>query len=127
GSGGSGTDPGAATWIPIDMAGGGVAGCGILAGLYARAAGGLGQTVETSLLGAGILLHSGAFFRDGALLGGPSLDGAQTGYGPGYRLYPCGDGEWLALVGSSRGAGRRLAEPAPSPPRYGPLRAGARD
>ena len=29
---------------------------------------------------------------------GPELDQQQTGYGPGYRIYECGDGNWLALV-----------------------------
>ena len=51
--GGAGNDPIAATWIPIDMAGGWVAAAGMLAGLYARAAGRGGQQVTTSLLGAG--------------------------------------------------------------------------
>jgi crotonobetainyl-CoA:carnitine CoA-transferase CaiB-like acyl-CoA transferase len=125
--GGAGNDPIAATWIPIDMTGGWVAACGILAGLYARSCDGFGQTVETSLLGAGILLHSGAFFQDGVLVGGPSLDAAQTGYGPGYRLYPCKDGEWLALVVPSPDAWRRLAELAPIPQRYAPLRGGDLD
>src|SRR5262249_13949384 len=35
--GGSGNDPIAATWIPLDMAGGWIAAAGTLAGLYARA------------------------------------------------------------------------------------------
>jgi crotonobetainyl-CoA:carnitine CoA-transferase CaiB-like acyl-CoA transferase len=127
--GGGGNDPIAATWIPIDMTGGWVAAVGMLAGLYARAmGGGAGQLVETSLLGAGILLHSGVFYRDGRLVGGPSLDGAQTGYGPGYRIYQCGDGQWLALVLPTTGAWQALGDLVPGLPRqYAPLRGGAVD
>jgi crotonobetainyl-CoA:carnitine CoA-transferase CaiB-like acyl-CoA transferase len=96
--GGAGNDPIAATWIPIDMSGGWVAAAGILAGLYARARTGQGQLVSTSLLGAGMLLQSGVFQRDGHVVRGPELDPGQTGYGPGYRIYHAGDGRWLALV-----------------------------
>ena len=120
--GGAGNDPIAATWIPLDMTGGWVAAVGMLAGLYARAVSGRGQFVESSLLGAGILLHSGVFARDGVLTEGPSLDAAQTGYGPGYRLYECGDGQWLALVVPDPDAWRKLAGLVPAGERYVPLR-----
>ena len=96
--GGEGNDPLAGTWIPLDMSGGWLAAIGTLAGLYARATTGRGQRVATSLLGAGMLLQSGEFVRDGALVRGPRLDGGQTGYGPGYRIYRAADGEWFALV-----------------------------
>jgi crotonobetainyl-CoA:carnitine CoA-transferase CaiB-like acyl-CoA transferase len=128
--GGAGNDPIAATWIPIDMTGGWLAAAGMLAGLYLRGSGGDGQQVATSLLGAGILLHSGAFFRDGSLVGGPSLDAAQTGYGPGYRIYAGSDGNWFALVVPSPEAWRKLAalpEAASLPTAYAPLRGGAAD
>jgi crotonobetainyl-CoA:carnitine CoA-transferase CaiB-like acyl-CoA transferase len=127
--GGEGNDPIAATWIPIDMTGGWVAAIGMLAGLYARSrAGGAGQVVETSLLGAGVLLHSGVFVRDGTLVRGPALDSAQTGYGPGYRIYECGDGQWLALVVPSAQAWRTLAGLLPAlPDQYAPLRGGPLD
>jgi crotonobetainyl-CoA:carnitine CoA-transferase CaiB-like acyl-CoA transferase len=125
--GGAGNDPIAATWIPIDMTGGWVAAAGVLAGLYARASGGGGQQVATSLLGAGILLHSGVFWRDGAIVRGPSLDAAQTGYGPGYRIYQGSDGQWFALVVPSPGAWRRLGELVAVPETYAPLRGGAAD
>jgi crotonobetainyl-CoA:carnitine CoA-transferase CaiB-like acyl-CoA transferase len=128
--GGSGNDPIAATWIPIDMTGGWVAAVGMLAGLYARAVSGTeaGQVVETSLLGAGILLHSGVFSRDGELVRGPSLDAAQTGYGPGYRIYKCGDGSWLALVVPTARAWQALRALVPAlPARYAPLRSGTPD
>jgi crotonobetainyl-CoA:carnitine CoA-transferase CaiB-like acyl-CoA transferase len=85
----------------------------MLAGLYARTRCGVGQVVETSLLGAGVLLHSGVFYRDGALVRGPALDASQTGYGPGYRIYEGGDGQWLALVVPSPDAWQRLASLLP--------------
>jgi crotonobetainyl-CoA:carnitine CoA-transferase CaiB-like acyl-CoA transferase len=128
--GGAGNDPIAATWIPIDMIGGWIAAAGVLAGLYARGSGGDGQQVATSLLGAGILLHSGAFSRDGELVRGPSLDAAQTGYGPGYRIYAGSDGNWFALVVPSPEAWRRLTalpEATSLPATYAPLRGGAAD
>ena len=134
--GGAGNDPIAATWIPIDMTGGWVAAAGVLAGLYAQGSGGHeggrggGWEVATSLLGAGILLHSGVFSRDGELVRGPSLDAAQTGYGPGYRIYSGSDGNWFALVVPSPEAWRRLAAvPVASslPATYAPLRGGAAD
>ncbi|MWA03532.1 CoA transferase [Actinomadura sp. LD22] len=128
--GGEGNEPLAATWIPIDMAGGWIAAAGLLAGLYARAAAGQGRRVATSLLGAGMLMQSGVFERDGAIVRGPELDGRQTGYGPGYRIYEGGDGEWFALVVPDEEAWRRLAslpETASLPAVYAPLRGGAHD
>jgi crotonobetainyl-CoA:carnitine CoA-transferase CaiB-like acyl-CoA transferase len=127
--GGDGNDPVAATWIPIDMTGGWVAAAGLLAGLYARAtSGGQGHVVETSLLGAGILLHSGVFWRGGELVRGPSVDAEQTGYGPGYRIYQCADGNWLALVVRSPEAWAGLRSLVPELPEgYAPLRGGGRD
>jgi crotonobetainyl-CoA:carnitine CoA-transferase CaiB-like acyl-CoA transferase len=128
--GGAGNDPLAATWIPIDIAGGWVAAAGMLAGLYARAVDGRGQKVATSLLGAGMLLQSGVFERDGVLVPGPGLDARQTGYGPGYRLYEGSDGNWLALVlpdDRSWQAVASLAEAGSLPAAYAPLRGGPAD
>ncbi|HEX9033770.1 MAG TPA: CoA transferase [Streptosporangiaceae bacterium] len=128
--GGAGNDPLAATWIPIDMAGGWLAAAGMLAGLYARATAGRGQRVATSLLGAGVLLHSGVFERDGELVRGPELDSRQTGYGPGYRIYCGSDGSWFALVLPDRQAWRVLAslpEARSLPATYAPLRGGGTD
>jgi crotonobetainyl-CoA:carnitine CoA-transferase CaiB-like acyl-CoA transferase len=129
-NGGAGNDPVAATWIPIDMTGGWLAAAGILAGLYARATSGRGQHVATSLLGAGMVLHSGVFRRDGEVVRGPELDADQTGYGPGYRLYRAGDGEWLALVVPDPEAWARLGaqpEAAALPATFAPLRGGPHD
>jgi crotonobetainyl-CoA:carnitine CoA-transferase CaiB-like acyl-CoA transferase len=134
-NGGAGNDPIAGTWIPLDMAGGWVAATGILAGLYGRASDGRGRQVATSLLGAAILLHGGVFQRDGQVVRGPELDGAQTGYGPAYRIYEAGDGEWFALVLPDEDAWRRLhtllgdtARRHPGlPVEYVPLRGGIDD
>jgi crotonobetainyl-CoA:carnitine CoA-transferase CaiB-like acyl-CoA transferase len=128
--GGAGNDPIAATWIPIDMTGGWLAAIGIMAGLYARERYGGGRLVQTSLLGAGMLLHGGVFERDGELVTGPTLDGGQTGYGPGYRIYPAGDDSWLALVVPGPAAWAAIAAlPGVEglPERYRPLRDGADD
>ncbi len=122
-NGGEHNDPTAATWIPVDMSGGWVAAAGILAGLVARARTGAGQRVETSLLGAGMLLHGGVFLRDGEVVRGPALDADQTGYGPGYRLYRCASETWLAVVVPSAEAWdglRSLASDLPAT--YAPLR-----
>jgi crotonobetainyl-CoA:carnitine CoA-transferase CaiB-like acyl-CoA transferase len=128
--GGAGNDPTAATWIPLDMAGGWVAAVGILAGLCAQATSGRGRQVATSLIGAGMLLHGGVFVRDGEVVRGPELDGDQTGYGPGYRIYQAGDGQWLALVLPDPEAWERLRVTAGAvslPATYVPLRGGPDD
>jgi crotonobetainyl-CoA:carnitine CoA-transferase CaiB-like acyl-CoA transferase len=120
--GGAGNAPTAATWIPIDMTGGWVAATGILAGLHARASTGHGQRVATSLLGAGMLLHSGVFLRDGEVVRGPALDAEQTGFGPGHRLYRADGGGWLALVVPDLAAWERLRSLVPDlPAEYAPL------
>jgi crotonobetainyl-CoA:carnitine CoA-transferase CaiB-like acyl-CoA transferase len=126
--GGAGNEPIAGTWIPIDMTGGWVAAAGIMAGLFARAATGNGQQVATSLLGAGMLLHSGAFLRDGEVMRGPALDTNQTGYGPGYRLYRGEDGGWFALVLPDADAWTRATQVAGlDSVTYAPLRGGEDD
>jgi crotonobetainyl-CoA:carnitine CoA-transferase CaiB-like acyl-CoA transferase len=130
GIGGEGNDPIAATWIPIDVSGGWVGAIGILTGLLARSLSGRGQQVATSLLGTGMLLQSGVYFRDGRCVRGPALDAAQTGYGPGYRIYPGGDGQWFALVLPDAAAWSRLRDlPGATelPATYAPLRGGSDD
>lgn len=123
-NGGDGNEPIAGTWIPIDMAGGWVAAIGILAGLVGRARHGTGQLVNTSLLGAGLLLHSDVFRRS-EVVRGPAVDAEQTGYGPGYRLYRTADESWIAVVlpgpGVWRAAADRLGVAAEG---YTPLRSG---
>jgi len=84
--------------------------------------------VETSLLGAGMLLHSGVFRRDGSVVRGPALGADQTGYGPGHRLYRCAGGTWLAVVVPDPAAWAKLATVVDGlPETYAPLRGGALD
>ncbi|WP_041253829.1 CoA transferase [Frankia sp. EAN1pec] len=106
--GGTDQPPTFLVWGAIDVTSGWVAACAVLAGLYARRRGGAGQSVETSLLGAALMLKSGAFVADGAVVEGPVLDHDQTGYGAAYRIYRCGDGGWLALAVPDTAAWRRL-------------------
>jgi crotonobetainyl-CoA:carnitine CoA-transferase CaiB-like acyl-CoA transferase len=58
---GEGQPPRFLTWGAVDVAGGWLAACGILAALYARRRTGSGQVVSSSLLAGGLLLKSGAF------------------------------------------------------------------
>jgi crotonobetainyl-CoA:carnitine CoA-transferase CaiB-like acyl-CoA transferase len=90
------------------MAGGWLAAVGLLAGLFERAKTGQGQQVATSLLGAGMLLHSGVFLRDGEVVRGPQLAADQTGHGPGYRIWQAADEQWFALVVPDEPAWRHL-------------------
>jgi crotonobetainyl-CoA:carnitine CoA-transferase CaiB-like acyl-CoA transferase len=96
--GGYGAEPTFLSWGAIDVAGGWLSACAILAGLCARRRSGSGMSVSTSLLGAGMFLTSGAFVSKGEVISGPVLDSEQLGYGATYRLYEGADGSWLALA-----------------------------
>ncbi len=98
GQGGTGQPPTFLAWGAVDVAGGWIAACGVLAGLFARLRVGGGQRVSSSLLGAGLLLKSGAFLAGDAIVNGPVVDPHQRGYGAAYRLYEGGDGQWFALA-----------------------------
>jgi crotonobetainyl-CoA:carnitine CoA-transferase CaiB-like acyl-CoA transferase len=107
-AGGEGQLP---TFMPfgsIDVTGGWLAACAVLAGLYARRRTGVPQSASTSLLGAGMTLKTGAFIAGDTVAEGPILDGHQTGYGAAYRIYECGDGAWLALAVPSAAAWEAL-------------------
>jgi crotonobetainyl-CoA:carnitine CoA-transferase CaiB-like acyl-CoA transferase len=106
--GGFGRPPTVLMWGAIDVTGGWVSACAMLAGLYARRCSGAGQSVASSLLGAAMLLKSGAFVAKGAVVSGPVLDAEQTGYGAAYRIYRCADGAWLALAVPDAAAWARL-------------------
>lgn len=130
GQGGAGQPPTFLVWGAIDVTGGWLAACGILAGLCARrrqggreGGRGGGQSVATSLLGAALTLKSGAFLTADRVAGGPVLDSGQTGYGAAYRIYQGGDGAWFALAVPDGRAWDRLREvvradglPASPPP-----------
>lgn len=98
GQGGNGAAPTFLVWGAVDVTAGWVSACGVLAALYARRRTGCGQRVSSNLLGAGLMLKSGAFISGGSAVAGPRLDPDQLGYGATYRLYRCGDGRWLALA-----------------------------
>jgi crotonobetainyl-CoA:carnitine CoA-transferase CaiB-like acyl-CoA transferase len=106
--GGPGQPPCFLVWGAIDVTSGWLSAAAVLAGLFARRRSGLGQSVATSLLGAALMLKSGAFVTDEGVLSGPVLDEAQTGYGAAYRLYRTADDAWLALAIPDRGTWRRL-------------------
>lgn len=96
--GGAGAEPTYLAWGSVDVTGGWVSACSMLAALYARQRTGAGQSVSSSLLGAAMLLKSGAFVAGGTVVEGPVLDPDQLGYGAAYRLYQGGDGGWFALA-----------------------------
>ncbi|MGW1029454.1 CoA transferase [Streptomyces sp. NPDC002577] len=106
--GGAGRPPTYLVWGAIDVTGGWLAACGMLAGLYARHRRGGGQSVASSLLGAALTLKSGAFLAGDRAVGGPALDEQQTGYGAAYRIYQGGDGAWFALAVPDPAAWDRL-------------------
>jgi crotonobetainyl-CoA:carnitine CoA-transferase CaiB-like acyl-CoA transferase len=106
--GGADAPPTFLVWGAVDVTGGWIAACGVLAGLYARRRSGAGQRVASSLLGAGLTLKSGAWLKDGAVTGSPLVDSDQMGYGAAYRLYQGSDGEWFALAVTDRQVWDRL-------------------
>jgi crotonobetainyl-CoA:carnitine CoA-transferase CaiB-like acyl-CoA transferase len=121
--GGDGQPPTYLVWGAIDVTGGWLAACGVLAGLFARRHRGGGQSVATSLLGAALTLKSGAFLAADRVVSGPVLDAGQTGYGAAYRMYSGRDGAWFALAVPDAQAWQRLREvvrldglPASPPP-----------
>jgi crotonobetainyl-CoA:carnitine CoA-transferase CaiB-like acyl-CoA transferase len=71
---------------------------GLIQALYHRKRTGVAQSVDTSILNAGLLLASMASVRaDGSSLPRPHLDGMQLGFSPRYRLYQANDG-WVCLA-----------------------------
>jgi crotonobetainyl-CoA:carnitine CoA-transferase CaiB-like acyl-CoA transferase len=99
----------------VDVTGGWISACGMLAALYARRRGGGGQSVASSLLGAAMTLKSGAFLAgapgaSGTVVGGPVLDARQTGYGAAYRIYQGADAQWFALAVPDGATWARLCE-----------------
>jgi crotonobetainyl-CoA:carnitine CoA-transferase CaiB-like acyl-CoA transferase len=68
---------------------------GIAAALYERSASGLGQTLVVSGLDAVALTRAGAAGEPGARE--RRVPRGARGSNPSYRLYRCGDGQWLFL------------------------------
>jgi crotonobetainyl-CoA:carnitine CoA-transferase CaiB-like acyl-CoA transferase len=65
-------------------------------GLLTRARAGGGTAIDCPAVASGLMAISG-MLGDGD---GPALtiDPAQTGFGPGYRMYRCADDRWIAVV-----------------------------
>lgn len=117
--GGYGAEPTFLSWGSIDVAGGWISACAILAALYARRRTGAGQSVSSSLLGTALFLKSGAFVAGERVVEGPVLDQDQLGYGAAYRLYQGADGAWFALAVPDQPAWdalRRLVDGLPAAP-----------
>lgn len=97
-AGGEGNPP---MWYgpaPVDTGGGWLSAIAMLLGRLRHLQSGGGIYVESTQLGAGLSAISGVFARGDEIVAGPRLDTDQTGFGPGYRIYQCADGAWLAVV-----------------------------
>jgi crotonobetainyl-CoA:carnitine CoA-transferase CaiB-like acyl-CoA transferase len=83
---------------------------GIIQALYHRARTGEAQSVDTSILNAGLLVASMAATKaDGTALPRPRLDRMQLGLSPFYRLYPTRDG-WACIAAVTEAHRRALAD-----------------
>jgi crotonobetainyl-CoA:carnitine CoA-transferase CaiB-like acyl-CoA transferase len=125
-AGGAGQGPTYLDWGAIDVTSGWVSACSVLAGLYARRRTGHPQSVQSTLIGAGLTLKSGAFIAGDAVIEGPTLDSSQTGYGAAYRMYLARDGVWFAVAAPDVPTWTRLVDvvgvrglPAQPPPLRG--------
>jgi crotonobetainyl-CoA:carnitine CoA-transferase CaiB-like acyl-CoA transferase len=71
---------------------------GVIQALYHRARTGEAQSVDTSILNAGLLVASMAAVKpDGTAMPRPQLDRMQLGLGAQYRLYETSDG-WVCIA-----------------------------
>ncbi len=106
-------DGGKPFWSPTSLGDTGnafLSAIGVIQALYHRARTGEAQTVDTSILNAGMLLASMAAVReDGSALPRPELDEMQLGFAALYRLYEGADG-WLCIAACSQEAWESLAE-----------------
>jgi crotonobetainyl-CoA:carnitine CoA-transferase CaiB-like acyl-CoA transferase len=83
---------------------------GVIQALYHRERTDEPQSVDTSILNAGLLVASMASLQaDGTALPRPQLDGMQLGLHPLYRLYQTSDG-WLCLAAVTEAHWRSLAD-----------------
>jgi len=81
----------------------------ITAAIYHRDRTGEGQEVSTSIVNAGLLHTSYAWIHENGTPGNwAHVDGEQYGLGPFYRLYQCGDGQWLFVAAVSGDEQERL-------------------
>jgi crotonobetainyl-CoA:carnitine CoA-transferase CaiB-like acyl-CoA transferase len=83
---------------------------GVIQALYHRARTGEPQSVDTSILNAGLLVASMAALKpDGTPLPRPALDRMQLGLGPLYRLYETRD-DWVCLAAVTDAHRQSLAD-----------------
>ncbi len=109
-AGGEGNPPVWVRFAPVDMGNAVLSTIGTLLALYHRDRTGEGQRVDTSLLDAGLWYNADAFLADrDDLPRRPSLDRAQTGLGPDYRIYETAEG-WLAVAALFGESWARLCE-----------------
>lgn len=72
---------------------------GVVQALLHRRRTGVAQSVDTSILNAGLLVASTASVTaDGTALARPHLDAMQLGLHAGYRLYPTADDAWVCVA-----------------------------
>jgi crotonobetainyl-CoA:carnitine CoA-transferase CaiB-like acyl-CoA transferase len=82
---------------------------GVIQALYHRTLTGEAQSVDTSILNAGLLVASMAALKpDGVAAPRPALDRMQLGLGPLYRLYKTSDG-WVCLAAVKESHRRALS------------------
>jgi crotonobetainyl-CoA:carnitine CoA-transferase CaiB-like acyl-CoA transferase len=83
---------------------------GVIQALYHRRRTGQAQSVDTSILNAGLLVASmTAVKADGSSLPKPRLDAMQFGLSPYYRLYEASDG-WICLAAVEDGQREALRD-----------------
>ena len=93
----------------LDYGSGALGAVAILEGLMRRDSAGAGVEIDTSLLNTGIYMLSELIQApDGAFLGAPVLDRAQTGFHPAESLYEVRDG-WVAIAARDEAMAGRLA------------------
>ena len=106
-------DGGKPFWSPTSLGDTGnafLSAIGVIQALYHRARTGEAQTVDTSILNAGMLLASMAAVReDGSALRDRNWMRWQLGFAALYRLYEGADG-WLCIAACSQEAWESLAE-----------------
>ena len=72
---------------------------GVVQALLHRQRAGVAQSVDTSIINAGLLVASMASVTaDGTSLPRPRLDAMQLGLHAGYRLYPTADDGWVCIA-----------------------------
>jgi crotonobetainyl-CoA:carnitine CoA-transferase CaiB-like acyl-CoA transferase len=97
---------------------------GVIQALYHRARSGEAQSVDTSILNAGLLAASMTSVKaDGTSVPRPQLDGMQLGVHPLYRLYQTADG-WVCIAATKDGQWHGLLDALGEPtvgddPRFG--------